>query len=146
MVKRLLPATGREDGFSLTEAIVAAAIAVIAVLGLAHSFGIGRALIDRYAIARGAMAVAERRLEQLSILPGTAPELAVDSLYKAPFFFNGDSIGTETWTVEWLDDPSDGTGSSDSDPHDLKKVTEEVRWRMASDADVIRLSRLFAVH
>ena len=59
---------------------------------------------------------------------------------------NGDEIGTETWTVEWLDDPSDGTGSSDPDPHDLKKVTEEVRWKMASDADVIRLSRLFAVH
>ena len=136
---------GREDGFSLAEAIVAAAIAVIAVLGLAHSFGLGRALIDRYAIARAATAVAERRLEQLSILPGTAPELAVRS-YQAPFFFNGDEIGTETWTVEWLDDPSDGTGSSDADPLDLKKVTEEVRWKMASDADVIRLSRLFAVH
>jgi len=136
---------GREDGFSLTEAIVAAVIAIIAVLGLAHSFGIGRALIDRYAIARAATAVAERRLEQLSILPGTAPELAVGS-YQAPFFFNGEKIGTEAWTIEWLDDPSDGTGSSDPDPDDLKKVTVEVRWRMASDADVIRLSRLFAVH
>ena len=136
---------GREDGFSLTEAIVAAAIAIIAVLGLAHSFGIGRALIDRYAIARAATGVAERRLEQLSVVPGTSPELA-KGLHQAPFFFNGDQIGTETWTVEWLDDPSDGTGSSDADPLDLKKVTEEVRWKMASDADVIRLSRLFAVH
>ena len=66
--------------------------------------------------------------------------------YQAPFFFNGEKIGTEAWTIEWLDDPSDGTGSSDPDPDDLKKVTVEVRWRMASDADVIRLSRLFAVH
>ena len=136
---------GREDGFSLTEAIVAAAIAVIAVLGLAHSFGVGRALIDRYAIARAATAVAERRLEQLTILPGSAPEFTIGS-YRAPFFFNGEEIGTETWTIEWLDDPADGTGSSDPDPHDLKKVTVEIRWRMAADSDVIRLSRLFAVH
>src|SRR2546425_3432272 len=49
---------------------------------------------------------------QLSVVPGTAPELAVGS-YQAPFFFNGDEIGTETWTVEWLDDPSDGTRSEE---------------------------------
>ena len=48
---------GSESGFSLMEAIVATAIAVIAVLGLAYSFGQGRAMIGRYEISRAAQRI-----------------------------------------------------------------------------------------
>ena len=38
---------GAQSGFTLVEAIVATTIATIAVVGLAYSFGTGRALVNR---------------------------------------------------------------------------------------------------
>src|SRR2546426_12733052 len=37
-----------EQGFSLIEAVVATVIAALAVVGLAHTFGLGRAFINRF--------------------------------------------------------------------------------------------------
>lgn len=117
-----------QRGFSLMEAVVATAIAVIAVLGLAHSFGMGRALIVRYEIGRAALGVASRRMETLAAQsPLTLPAPSADSV---AFVYKGSAIGMESWTVQWVDDPYDGTGIADNvgGPNDLKRVTVSVRF------------------
>ena len=117
-----------QRGFSLMEAVVATAIAVIAVLGLAHSFGMGRALIVRYEIGRAALGVATLRMETMAAQsPLTLPAPSADS---TAFVYKGTPIGMESWTVQWVDDPYDGTGVADNSggPNDLKRVTVSVRF------------------
>ncbi len=61
-----------ERGISLTEALTAATLSVIAVIGLAYSFGVGRSLVDRYEIARAALGEAQTQLESMSLWSRTA--------------------------------------------------------------------------
>ena len=60
-------------GFSLIEVLVALVIAVIAILGLAHTFGAGRGLINRYDTAREALAA---QISPSSSCNGVAPSFS----------------------------------------------------------------------
>src|SRR5437667_6718534 len=71
-----------ERGFSLVEALTAATISVIAVMGLAYSFGVGRGLVDRYEVARAALGEAQSQLEALTLLPVSDTSLRLG--YVAP--------------------------------------------------------------
>ena len=124
-------------GFSLVEAMVATIIATIAVVGLAYSFGLGRSFINRFEVARAAMAVAQDRLDILHVTRRSADDFSPDSVHIRPFNHAGRETGVEQWTVAWYDDPA--TPTSD----DLKKVTVTVRWTQGSLTDSISLSRLF---
>ena len=141
---RLLPACD-ERGFSLMEVIIATVIAVIAVLGLAHSFAAGRGLIDRYATARDALGAAQRRIETLSLLPASATDLALGPHGPNALQLNDNPSGSESWTVDWVDDPVDGSGGGDSNPDDYKRVTIRIGWTQGGAPDTVRLSRLFLV-
>ena len=95
-----------ERGFSLMEALTAATISVIAVMGLAYSFGIGRGLVDRYEIARAALGEAQSQLEALTLLPSTDPTLALGYVAPlTPFRYEGATLGTENWRVVGYDEP-----------------------------------------
>ena len=92
----------------------------------------GRGFIDRFEVARSALAAAESRMEFLSALRSWSPELMIGDhpAIPNPFVFGNPArtIGTETWRVEWFDDPvTPGT------IQDLKRVTVVVRWTMAGD-------------
>jgi hypothetical protein len=132
-----------QRGFSLMEAVVATAIAVIAVLGLAHSFGMGRALIVRYELGRAALGVATRRMEALAARsPLTLPAPSADSV---AFVYKGNAIGMESWTVQWVDDPYDGLGVADNigGPNDLKQVTVTVRFAQQDEGmNQVQLQRM----
>ena len=134
-----------ERGFSLVEVLVAGVVAVVAVMGLAYSFSTGRGLIDRYAAARDALAAAEQRMDRLSVLglksPGD-PDLMPGLHGPFPRPLDGNSTGTEEWTVTWVDDPADGTGGADSNPNDYKQVTVDVRWMSGHLQDHVELSRI----
>ena len=128
-------------GFTLTEVLVALLITVIAVMGLASSFGTGRGLIDRYATARSAMGVAQSRMEWLRMeymknlsAPDLDPSLAHPV---TDVVLDGRIPGQETWTVEWLHDPK---GSS---AQDYKRVTVTVTWSQGGVGDRIDLSCIF---
>jgi hypothetical protein len=119
------------------EAIVATIISVIAILGLAHSFGVGRGFIERYAVGRAALSAAQGRMEALSVLPPSSDSLATNGFFVQPFNFRGAEAGTVEWRIEPYDDPVvPGTPN-------LDKVTVVARWGPASDRDSLRLSRLF---
>lgn len=128
------PRTDR--GFALTEVIVSAMIAVIAVLGLAYSFSIGRVQIDRFEVARAALAVAQQRMELLSVKPGSASDLNIGQHAGSAFVYDG-AAGGESWRVDWFDDPGT-TGTQD-----LKRVTVRVAWTQGALSDTVQLSRLF---
>lgn len=127
-----------ERGFSLMEALTAATISVIAVLGLAYSFGIGHGLVDRYEVARAGIGVAQAQLESMAVLPRTDPQLAIGFRSPAtPFLYEGREVGSSDWRVTALDDP-DLPGTAD-----LKRVVVTVRWRQETRMDSLSLERLW---
>jgi len=127
-----------ERGFSLMEALTAATISVIAVLGLAYSFGIGRGMVNRYEVARAALGEAQSQLEALTLLPNTDPALAVGYVATlTPFRYEGATVGTSYWRVVPYDEPNlPGTA-------DLKRVIMTVRWQSSARTDSLSLERLW---
>lgn len=128
-----------QRGFSLMEALTAATISVIAVLGLAHSFGVGRALVDRYEVARAALGEAQSQLEALTLLSVSDPTLVPGYVAPpTPFIYEGASLGTESWRVVPFDDPTLPGAAN------LKRVIMTVSWQQAAHADSVSLERLWA--
>jgi hypothetical protein len=127
-----------ERGVGLMEIIVATVIAVIAILALAYTFGTGSGLVGRYAGARVGLAAAQRRLEILSTLPASAPELQLHSVHLNDIQLEGGTVARETWTVNAWDDPADGV----SGDVDLKRVRVNVRFGQGPN-DTLSLTRLF---
>jgi type II secretory pathway pseudopilin PulG len=131
-----------ERGIGLMEVIVATVIAVIAIVALAYSFGMGRGLVNQYEVARIALAAAQRRMETLSSLPATAPELLIGAAHVADVQVDGLTVARESWTVAAYDDPADGLNGD----LDLKQVTATVSWGQAGPNETVTLTRLFSVH
>ncbi len=119
------------------EAIVATVIATIAVVGLAHSFGLGRSFINRFETARAALGVAQKRLEILHAKSDPLTNLATGVLHLGPFVHAGHQVGKEEWNVTWYDDPAT------PDPQDLKLVTVRVFWGQGAITDTVTLKRLY---
>jgi len=127
-----------ERGFSLMEALTSATISVIAVLGLAHTFAMGRALVDRYEVARFALSEAESQLEALTVRPPGDPTLAMGYVSPAtPFIYQGATLGSQSWQVVAYDEPH-LPGSVN-----LKRVVMTVRWQQGSRPDSLSLERLW---
>jgi len=128
------------------EVIVATVIATIAVLGLAHTFGTGRGLIDRYETARDAQALIQRRLETLVMLGAknpSAPELVVGAASSVAIAINPQVNGTQKTEVVWVDDPFDKTaGTGDGNPNDYKRVTVTISWTQGGSTDQVSGSRI----
>jgi len=120
------------------EAVTAAAVAVIAVMGLAYSFGVGRGLVDRYEIARAALAEADNQLEALTQLPLHDPTLAVGYVAPpTPFRYEGVELGTQNWRVTAYDEPNlPGTLN-------MRRVRVVVRWQQNSRPDSLMMERLW---
>jgi type II secretory pathway pseudopilin PulG len=124
-----------EAGVSLVEVIAATLIAAIAIAGLAHSFGVGRAQIERFAVARAGLAVAEQRMEALSLCDMSHPHMALGQ-HDTTFVVDGQVFGDTRWWV--TSEPKTWTTHSDQ----LIRVNLEVTWNQGY-ADTIRLTRLF---
>jgi hypothetical protein len=122
--------------------MVAAAIAIVAVVGLAYTFGMGRSFINRFEIARAALAAAQKQFETLSVTAPTDTTFA-PGLHAQLFALDGATLGLETWKVEMVDDPADGLSPADLVPGDLKRVTLKIAWKQGTQADSIQLTRLF---
>jgi len=127
-----------ERGFSLMEALTGATISVIAVLGLAYSFGVGRGLVNRYEVARAALGEAQSQLEALQLVARTDPTMAIGYFSPpTPFRYEGTTLGTSSWRVLAYDDPNL------PGPVNLKRVIMTVRWTRNAQADSVSLERLW---
>lgn len=128
-----------QNGFSLIEALTATVIAVIAVLGLAYTFGVGSGQVNRYAVARAALGAAESRMERLLHLEDTEPSsdsLAMNySSATTPFLHKGDAIGSLWWHVDPYDNPDL------PDNPDMRRLVVCVRWN-TSVPDSVQFSQL----
>lgn len=133
-----------ERGFSLMEAVVATAIAIIAIMGMAHSFGIGRALVNRYELGRVALGAAQQRMDWLTVLRRSDPALAYGQHDTLDVVIDSRVVARESWLVTPVDDPADGLGGSDPVPQDLRRVTVTVTWGDATPAETIQLSSLLS--
>lgn len=141
------PARLDERGVGLMEIIVATVIATVAVIGLAYTIGTGRALLNRYEVARAALAEAQRRMEELAAARGSDPRLAIPGNQASqttivPFEVAGAPVGTSSWTVAWFTDPADTVIGG----HSLRQVTVRVRWTTGADSDAVTLQRFFPAH
>lgn len=129
-----------EAGFSLVEAIVASVIAILAILGLAYTFGVGRGMVNRYELARAALGVAQERMEVATSLPRDSDSLLVGfASPTVPFVYEGNSMGDMWWHVEGYDHP-DIPG-----PVNLKRVVVTVRFHNGPGTDSLMLDRLVAL-
>lgn len=131
-----------DAGFTLTEVLVALLITVIAVLGLAHTFGLGRGMIDRYATARDAMGVAQARMETLRMEARSDtgnPDLSVGAHTPIAITLDGAVAGLESWQVDWATDPGHPGGSG----QDYRKITVTVNWKQSGIDDHVQISSLF---
>jgi len=142
----MLPRPGRgERGVGLMEVVVATVIAIIAVVALAYSFGMGRGLVNQYEVARIALAAAQRRMETLSAGSLTSSDLQLGSHPSggpSPVQVDGEAVARESWTVEAYDDPANGTNAGSVD---LRKVTVSVSWGQLRPNETLTLTRLFPV-
>jgi hypothetical protein len=119
------------------EAIVATVIAVIAVVGLAYTFGIGRAVINRYEAARAADALASAcmdSLESANVDLGVGGPRPTPPL---PLVYNGATIGGASWVIAL---PANNVPAHNS----LVQATVSVTWNLGGSTDTIRYQRLFA--
>ena len=141
--RRSSTSASAQGGFSLMEAMVATVIAVIAILGLAYSFGMGRAFIDRFEVRRVAQGVAQGYVERLGALPVTDPDLAVGQHPAAPvpIMWNGRQLGTLTWRVAT---PSDVPTAPLNVTSALHEVTVTAAWTQGGMPDSIAFTRLVA--
>ncbi len=130
----------RQRGFTLTETVVAAAMATVAVVAFAYSFSNARGLVSRYTDARVALAAAQRRMEMLHVLAPGAPELALGSTHTDSVMVQGRGVALETWTVAPYDDPANGLHAGQAD---LAQVTLTLSWGHGTPAEQVRLVRFF---
>ena len=121
-----------EGGFSLMEALVGAVIAVIAVIGLAYSFGISRGSIDRFSVMRAAEAVGRGRMEYLTTLPPGDPGFVM--VTPDSFYFRGVALGTVNW---FLSSVPLGTPGENA----IEQLDVVVRWRSVGIPDSLRYVR-----
>jgi type II secretory pathway pseudopilin PulG len=131
------------------EIIVATIVAVIAIVALAYTFGIGRGLVNRYEAARVALAAAQRRMERLAASPPTSPDLQIPTFPSTtygpfPVQVDGRVVAYESWTVEAYDDPADGSHTGTD--LDLKRVTVSVTWGGRGPNETVTLTRLFPLY
>lgn len=131
-----------ERGFSLIEALIATIIAVLAVLGLAYTFSVGRGQVSRYEVARAAMGEAESHLERLLRLQkanASSESLAVGfGSPEFPFAYRAATLGTVWWHVDPYDDPY-LPGSPN-----LKRLVVCVRWNIVT-ADSLQFDQLLSL-
>lgn len=118
------------------EALVAMAIAVLAVVGLAYSFGVGRGWINRFEVARVADARAQSRLDSLLSLPNTDPANVLGTHAGPPFSYKGQALGTESWRIETVANAVPGHSV-------LRRATATVSWRLATITDSLSYQALF---
>ena len=127
-----------ERGFSLAEALTAATISVIAVIGLAYSFGVGRGLVNRYEVARAALGEAQSQIEAMQLVSRSDPTMAIGYVSPpTPFIYEGTTLGSSSWRVVAYDDATlPGTAN-------LKRVIMTVRWSQNAQSDSVSLERLW---
>ncbi len=135
-----------ERGVGLMEVIVATIIAVIAIVALAYTFGMGRGLVNRYENARVALAAAQSRMERLSAESPTSVDLQMPTLPSTthgpfPVQVDGRTVAYESWTIAAYDDPANGPGGTD-----LKQVTVTVSWGSQGPSERVSLARLFPLY
>ena len=117
---------------------MAATISVIAVLGLAYSFGVGRGLVNRYEVARAALGEAQSQLEALQLVSRGDPSMTIGYVSPpTPFRYQGATLGTSSWQVLAYDDPTL------PGPANLKRVVMTVRWTRDAQSDSVSLERLW---
>src|SRR5262245_9327375 len=130
-----------ERGFSLMEALTGATISVIAVLGLAYSFGVGRGLVNRYEVARAALGEAQSQLEGLQLVHAanrSDPTLAFGYVSPStPFLYEGSALGDSYWRVDPYNEPNLPGNAN------LKRVLVVVRWTRNAQTDSVTLVRLW---
>jgi hypothetical protein len=132
----------RESGIGLIEVMAATLVATLAVVGLAYSFGIGRGLIDRYAVARRAMGRAELVIDSLSTISPTLVHSGSE-----PFWAEGIQAGSTSWAVTPVDDPADGIRSpadpnADPNPVDMKRIVVTVAWNLGGSSDELAMTAM----
>lgn len=134
-----------ERGISLTEALVAGIVLVLALIALLTLL-IGATKTTSVAkIQTTATELANERIEYIRTLnyddigtPGGDPE----GILQAEQIARGNVTFNLSYAVSWIDDAADGTlgEGTDSDPHDYKRVEVRVTWTFPFPGSTVRVT------
>jgi hypothetical protein len=114
------------------------------VAGVAYTLSTSRGFVDRFALAREALARAEQRLEELQYPPAwqdTVPGVHVRDLDPP---LAGRIPARERLEVSYLDDPADDFPPPDPSTRDYKRIQVTISWT-AGFADTVTLQSYYAV-
>ncbi|MFA5867637.1 MAG: fibronectin type III domain-containing protein [Actinomycetota bacterium] len=127
-MNRLNSIRNNESGFTLTEIMAASAIITIGILGIMIVFNSTLNTQTNTKVRTLATNIATEKVE-------AARTIAYDTLTQEYLAANLGTTATKggvtftiTYTVAFVDDPSDGTGTGDLNPNDFKNVQITVAW------------------
>ncbi len=127
-MNRLNSILNNESGFTLTEIMAASAIITIGILGIMIVFNSTLNTQTNMKVRSLATNIATEKVE-------AARTIAYDTLTQEYLAANLGTTATKggitftiTYTVAFVDDPSDGTGVADLNPNDFKNVQVTVAW------------------
>ncbi len=124
--------TGTESGNTLIEVMFTATLLMIIMISGLNFFYSGRMMVKRSKNYRLALAIAEKRMEQVH--KNSYKTLSADLSETDTSIWVDELPGFRTTRIMDIDDPLDGTGGDDSDsntatnPLDYKKIVVTVKW------------------
>jgi hypothetical protein len=142
-------AANHSRGVTLLDTVVGIALLLLVFLGIYGAFKLSVDVVINNKARAGAIALAEQRMEYIRSLPytsvGTVGGVPSGALAQTESLtFNGVLYSRRT-LVEYLDDPADGTGASDTTGiADYKAVKVDVSWtpRTGGTHDIFLVTRL----
>lgn len=137
--------TSRLRGFSLIELLVVAAIMALFIGGLFVTIQTSLKLVAESRARMSALSVANDRLEYIRSLSydavGTISGLPAGNIPQVSTSTLNGFLFTERTLIEFIDDPADGVGASDSNSitTDYKRAKIEISWTMREETKTLVL-------
>lgn len=140
----------RERGISILEILFATAILFFVLTAMLTTMGVATQMSTKARYTSIATSLTEQEMERCRLVPYSQLGLTSASSDEP----SGTLLANETTTVAnvaftitrnivWVDDPADGTGASDGNPHDYKRVTISVSWTSSVSSGTLALSSNF---
>jgi type II secretory pathway pseudopilin PulG len=132
----------RESGFTVTEIMAAAAILTIGILGVLIVFNSTMNTQTTSKVRTLATNIATEKIEMARNVSYANLTQAYLETNAGTYVYRNSINFYIAYAIVFVDDPSDGTGTSDLDPNDFKSVKVTVSWSNPKPASSVAMETL----
>ncbi len=124
----------RESGVTLIDTVVAVGLLAMVFVGITAAFRLSVDVVTNNKARAGAIALADERMEYIRSLSysaiGTVGGVPAGTIAQSEQVSLNGVAYTRRTTIEYVDDPGDGTGAADGNhiPEDYKSARVDVSW------------------